>query len=88
MNMHPLKRIFDKILWDNREDRDDYELTFLHRGPIENHKTIPFNLVKDVGKSFFIYDSDGGEITIPLHRVIFVKNVLTNKLIWKKRGID
>jgi len=40
-----------------------------------------------VGISSFTYvDDTGDETTIPFHRVIMVKNVRSEELLWQKRG--
>ena len=82
--MHPLKRLFDKIIWDSREDKKNYELTYIHRGAKMDQKTIPFELIKGVTKSTFTYICDGENIKIPLHRVLFVRDIQKKELIWRK----
>jgi uncharacterized protein (UPF0248 family) len=82
--MHPLKKMFDKIIWDSRENKRNYELTFIDRGAHEDQRTIPFGSIKEVSKSTFTYICDGKDITVPLHRVTIVRNIQTKKFIWRK----
>lgn len=85
--MHPLRSILNKIFWDKRERSDDYVLTFIHRGSVGDTRTIPLTKIGHVGISSFTYvDDTGDETTIPFHRVIMVKNVRSEELLWQKRG--
>ena len=86
--MHPLKNILNKVIWDRRENPEDYVITFVHRGAVEDLKTIPFARIQDVGNSWFTYQDDAeNETTIPFHRVTSVKNTRSGEVIWKKRGV-
>ena len=82
--MHPLRKIFNKIFWDEKERKDDYEVVFSHRGAPNDCKTILFNSIKKAEKSTFIYTDKEEEITIPLHRVIIVRNIQNGEIIWRK----
>jgi uncharacterized protein (UPF0248 family) len=83
--MLPLKNIFNKIFWDSRVDKQDYIITFVHRGAPSDEKTIPAFIIKRVGKSWFSYEDQGEETIIPMHRVITVKNTKTGAVLWRKR---
>ena len=82
--MHPLKKVFDKIIWDSRENKKNYEFTFIDRGSPEDRKTAPFESIKEVSKSMLTYTYEGEDIMIPLHRVSSVQNIQTKEFIWKK----
>ena len=86
--MHPLRNIFNKIFWDKRERKEDYEVTFTHRGVLNDRKTILFSSIIKAGKSTFIYIDDEEEIVIPMHRVIIVRNVRKGEIIWKKSRLS
>jgi uncharacterized protein (UPF0248 family) len=82
--MHPLRVIFNRIIWNNKERKEEYEITYIHRGAKNDRKTIHMNSITKVEKSVFIYDDNGSENTIPLHRVLIVRNIKTGNIIWKK----
>jgi len=82
--MHPLRVIFNRIIWDNKERKEDYEIIYIHRGAINDRKTIHMNSIKKVEKSTFIYTDNVTETTIPFHRVLIVRNIETGNIIWKK----
>lgn len=82
--MHPLRAIFNRIIWDNKERKEDYEITYIHRGATNDRKTIHMNSITKVEKSTFIYANNGVETTIPFHRVLIVRNIETGNIIWKK----
>jgi len=86
--LHPLKNILNKVIWDRRENPEDYIITFVHRGAVEDLKTIPFAKIQDVGNSWFTYQDDAeNETTIPFHRVTCVKNTRSAEVIWQKRVV-
>ncbi len=82
--MHPLRAIFNRIIWDDKERKENYEITYIHRGASNDRKTIHMNSITKVEKSTFIYTDNGAEITIPFHRVLIVRNIETGNIIWKK----
>lgn len=82
--MHPLRVIFNRIIWNNKERKEDYEITYIHRGATNDRKTIYMNSITKIEKSTFIYADNGTETTIPLHRVVIVRNIKTGSNIWKK----
>jgi uncharacterized protein (UPF0248 family) len=77
----------NRIFWNQRENRGDYSVTFIHRGAYMNRKVIPFNLIKDVKASCFSYEIYGEGVIIPFHRILEIINVKNGKLIWEKTGI-
>jgi len=86
--LHPLKSILNKIFWDKRERAEDYVLTFIHRGSAGDTRTIPLTKIGHIGKSSFTYqDEKGDETTIPFHRVTVVMNIVSQRILWQKRGI-
>jgi hypothetical protein len=81
-----LREVLNKIFWDKRLNVEDYVLTFIHRGVEGDKKTISCKSIIKVGRSWFIYRStkNMGEVFIPYHRVLEIKNIKTGKVLWKK----
>jgi len=85
--MHPLKNVFNKILWDKRECAEDYVVYFTHRGAPEDTRKINAALITKVGRSWFTYASqESNETLIPFHRVKRIVNTQTGKSIWTSRA--
>lgn len=83
--LHPLKNILNNIIW-GIEDSKDYEIIYVNRSKEKNESSIRGDKISKVGKSWFkIYEET--ETVIPFHRIIFVRNLKTNKTIWKKELI-
>ena len=83
-----IKEVFNKILWDPREREkiEEYEVTFIHRGALQDRKTIPVTMIKEVKSSMFIYINENGEETyIPFHRILEIRNRSTGEILWSKR---
>ncbi len=78
----------NKLFWDRREKPVDYVVTFVHRGIPGDKRTISVAQVIDVRGSFFTYESEGGETTIPFHRVIELVNTTSGEVLWKSRRRD
>ena len=85
--MIPLKNIFNRIFWDKRVNIEDFEITYIHRGALNNQKTIAASLITEVGKSWFTYKDQDNENKIPMHRIITIKNIKTGDILWIKRKI-
>jgi len=81
--LHPLRNIFNKIFWDEREDPRDYEITYAHRGAEGDKRTISAKDVKDVRASWIILRSEGR--LIPFHRILTIKNIRNGKVLWVSR---
>jgi len=80
-----VRSILNKILWDRREAPDDYEVGFIHRGASGDVKTFRGGSLKKVERSWFLYDNGTEEHSIPLHRILTVRNVKTGDVLWMKR---
>lgn len=63
----------------------DYVITYIHRGAPSDEKTIPAEMVKQVGKSWFTYEEQGQVVIIPMHRVTMLMNMKTGEVLWRKR---
>ena len=80
-----IRDILNKIFWDPKENRLDYEVVYIHRGAHMDKKRLPLSLIKEVKSSWFIYDSETeGEVVIPFHRILEIINIKTGKTIWRK----
>lgn len=79
-----LRDLLNRIVWDPREDRENYEILFVHRGVNGNVRRISMSDIVRVTKSWFIYLDSGSEQPIPLHRVLRVVNLKTRKVLWSK----
>jgi uncharacterized protein (UPF0248 family) len=82
-----VRDLLNKLLWDPKEKRADYELSFIHRGATGDVKTIPCNAIMEVKVSWFTYlGEEEDEIIIPFHRILEVRNVKTGQTWWRKRS--
>ena len=80
-----IRDILNKILWDPKENRFNYEIIFIHRGAYLDEKCLSCGLIKEVKSSWFTYDSENeGEVVIPFHRIVTILNINTGETIWKK----
>jgi len=81
-----IRDLLNKILWAEKERKSEYEITFLHRGAYMDQKKVPFNCVIHVGVGWFSYaDPAEGEVQIPFHRIMEIRNVKNSRIVWKKR---
>ena len=80
-----IREFLNKIFWDPRENRVDYEVVFIHRGAYMDRKSVPCGLIKEVKSSWFTYESaEEGEVFIPFHRIIEIRNVKTGEIAWRR----
>lgn len=84
--MHPLKNIFNKMVWDKREHADNFVVYFTHRGVPGDTRKINASIITKVGASWFTYaDAQSDETLIPFHRVKRIVNIQTGESVWTKR---
>jgi len=81
MKENPLRNLLNKIIWN--KNKENFEIVFIHRGEINNRKSILVKKVIKVGKSYFVYKNDE-ETIIPFHRIILIKNIKTGEVLWEK----
>ncbi len=81
-----LRDVLNRIRWDPQSGSSVYQITYIHRGDVGDRRTILFSDIQEIHSSWFSYESsDSGEITIPFHRVIEVRNQKSGEILWKKR---
>jgi uncharacterized protein (UPF0248 family) len=80
-----LREVLNRILWDKRENPEDCEITFIHRGVYMDRKRLNCNLITEVKSSYFTYEEGKEEVIIPLHRVVEVRNLRAGRVMWSKR---
>ncbi len=84
-----IRDFLNRIFWDPRENRTDYEVIFIHRGAYMDRKSLPCTAIKEVRSSWFIYETpEEGEVLIPFHRIIEIRNLKTGKTAWKRHTRD
>jgi uncharacterized protein (UPF0248 family) len=87
--VHPLKNILNRFRWDNRENPDDYLITYRHRGAPNDEKRVKASSIQILGKSSFTLSGENEEeTTIPFHRILEIRNVTDGRLLWRKRKTD
>jgi len=85
--VHPLKNILNRLRWDAREEPDNYVITYRHRGAPDDVMRIRASRIARLGKSYFTIEgeSDAEETLIPFHRVLEVRNLADQSIIWVSR---
>ncbi|MFQ5998232.1 MAG: RNA repair domain-containing protein [Candidatus Bathyarchaeia archaeon] len=79
------RAILSKLFWDKRENPENYDLVFIHRGAPKDKKTISCSDIIQTAKSWFTYSSENLETTIPFHRILEIRNKKTGECVWRKR---
>lgn len=75
--MLPIKKLLDKIRWDDKEKTENYEVTYGDR-ITRNEVRVNYKEIKDYDNEFFRI----GNKEIPVHRI---KKVHKNsKLVWER----
>ena len=79
--MITIKKLINKITWDDRLNPDDYVIFYLDR--IENKLIeLEFNKIKEIDGTFMVID-DVLDTRIPLHRVRKVTK--KREVIWERK---
>ena len=85
--VHPIRNVLNKLRWDKREDAEKYLITYRHRGAQDDVKRIRASNIVKLGKSYFTLTDDlsSEETIIPFHRIIEIRNLQEDKVIWRSR---
>lgn len=79
-----IRNLLNQLVWDPRENRAEYELTYVHRGEPDGIKTITCDMIQTVEASWFTYIDTEEEVLIPFHRIRKIKHLETQRILWKK----
>jgi len=79
-----LRDVLNKILWDEREKQEDYEVLYIHRGAQKDRRCVNCSKIVRVASSYFTFQNNP-EVVIPLHRVLEVKRIKDGITVWRKR---
>jgi len=79
--MITIKDLINKILWDKKENKDNYIL-YYHDRLADREIELPFKDIKNVEGNFLLVEKNGEEAEIPMHRVRFVKK--KGMVIWRR----
>ncbi|MCS7097191.1 MAG: RNA repair domain-containing protein [Candidatus Methanomethylicia archaeon] len=80
-----IRSILNKLFWHQNYVRENYEVIFVHRGALNNIKSIPVSLITKIGKESFEYQDYYGKIHIPFHRIILIRNIKTGEILWRRK---
>ncbi|HIQ39241.1 MAG TPA: DUF504 domain-containing protein [Methanothermococcus okinawensis] len=85
-----LKELINKILWHPDYSPEDYEIVYLHREESERgydniKKRISMDRISIKG-SFIILERNYEITSIPLHRILEIRNKKTGEVLYRKSG--
>ena len=78
--MITIKDLLNKIKWDEKEDENDYTLTYIDLG---KEKEIKYSDIKKIEGNFMKIIQDEVWVEVPTHRIRKVKK--TGETIWKRK---
>ena len=82
-----IRDILNKIKWDEKENPEQYIITFIHRGIPGNKRTIKCDWIDQIDKSSFTYTGpEGIKTLIPFHRILEIRNITANVIVYGKKG--
>jgi uncharacterized protein (UPF0248 family) len=81
--MIAIRELINKILWDKRENKNDYALLIYDRKE-KKLINLGFNHIEGVEGNFLKIKNEEGFVYIPLHRIkIVLKN---NEIFWRRKS--
>lgn len=81
------RAVLNRIWWDPalKSQKDNFTITFIHRGAPFDEKTIAFKQITKVLAAYFLYlDETGEEVQIPFHRILYIKNAKRGTYLYVK----
>ncbi len=85
--VHPLRNLLNRLRWDENENPENYEITYRHRGAPADIKRVRASRIQKLGKSYFTLTEGSGteESLIPFHRILEIRNISDDSILWVKR---
>lgn len=85
-----IRAILNRIRWDDqvKESGSKIQIIYIHRGAINDRKTVLFSEIKDILTAFFTLKSEifpGEKTNIPFHRILEIKNLETGEIVYQKK---
>ncbi len=80
--------ILSKIKWDKKENPIDNEISYRHDGALDNKRSLLCSEIKTLSKNYFQYESIYGRTIIPFHRILQIKNMKTNNILYTKTHLN
>ena len=84
-----IRNFLNRLNWDTDRiyNKRYYEINYIHRGaPNDNLKVNCSEILKVNPSTFEIFDEKIGEIKIiPFHRILEIRDMKENKIIYKKK---
>ena len=76
--------ILNKIKWDKRENPIYNEISYRHDGAPDNKRSLICSEIETLSPNYFQYESVDGTTIIPFHRILQIKNIKTNNILYTK----
>ena len=76
------KRFLDELRWHPKRSIKGVTISYLHRGAPGDRATVMAEEVVRFERSFFVYEKEGREVSIPYHRIREVKR--GDEVIWRR----
>jgi len=81
-----IRNFLNKLKWDPRENPENYIIEYISRGAPNDKEIIRASSITKVFHRGFEYKAPYGKIKyIPFHRILLIKNVSTDRIIYRKR---
>jgi len=81
-----IRDLLNQLKWDPKEDINDYIIVYIHRGALNDRRQIPAHFIKEIYVGSFLFTLDEEETIIPFHRIIEIRNIRTQELVYQKRS--
>lgn len=79
---------FNRLKWDRSyaDKRDEFEITYTHRGAPNDAITINYTDIEDIKHDGFVYRNErtGFNTFIPYHRIKKIENFITNETLYRQ----
>jgi uncharacterized protein (UPF0248 family) len=80
-----IRDVLNRMCWHPNENREGYEVVFIHRGAPNDLKSISAKAIVRVGQQSFEYKEEEKIVYIPFHRIVAIRNIKTGEVIWRNK---
>lgn len=76
------KRILDRLKWHPGKSLKGVNITYIHRGALDDCMTVSAEDVIELEKSFFVVERGSKKVKIPYHRIQEIRR--GEEVLWRK----
>ena len=88
-----VQKFLHQLKWDPffSDIKDQILIDYIHRGAVEDKKTVKFTQITEIRGNFLIVENEGDQnltdepLFLPVHRILCIYNPVTHQIFYTKK---